>query len=206
MGDEPEGAHDQAAETDSLTGTEGAHGNKSKAPSTKSRAQRPAEHREQRPPSARPLSDRSEFPILKTNHRTEQRNSHPSRVNTAWARASAAEPQTGCGRGMCGFMPRMWSPWKRERASAPALLPVADSRGLLLGTALYSPSSQIALRMVSREAIGEAQWLKLLEERLRERNRAAQADADRRRRMRAGCASARPTSCRVWWWTSTAIW
>ena len=49
----------------------------------------------------------------------------------------------------------------------PALLPVADSRGLLLGTALYSPSSQIALRMVSREAIDEAAWLQLLENRLR---------------------------------------
>ena len=51
--------------------------------------------------------------------------------------------------------------------SPPALLPVADSRGLLLGTALYSPSSQIALRMVSREAIDEAAWLELLAERLR---------------------------------------
>jgi 23S rRNA (cytosine1962-C5)-methyltransferase len=49
----------------------------------------------------------------------------------------------------------------------PALVPVADSRGLLLGTALYSPTSQIALRMVSREAIDEAAWLQLLEARLR---------------------------------------
>jgi 23S rRNA (cytosine1962-C5)-methyltransferase len=49
----------------------------------------------------------------------------------------------------------------------PALLPVADSRGLLLGTALYSPVSQIALRLVSREAIGQAEWLQLLSERLR---------------------------------------
>lgn len=49
----------------------------------------------------------------------------------------------------------------------PALLPVADSRGLLLGTALYSPASQIALRMVSREAIDEPAWLQLLAERLR---------------------------------------
>jgi 23S rRNA (cytosine1962-C5)-methyltransferase len=49
----------------------------------------------------------------------------------------------------------------------PALVPVADSRGLLLGTALYSPTSQIALRLVSREAINEAQWLELLETRLR---------------------------------------
>jgi len=49
----------------------------------------------------------------------------------------------------------------------PALLPVADSRGLLLGTALYSPTSQIALRLVSREAIDETAWLELLEVRLR---------------------------------------
>jgi len=49
----------------------------------------------------------------------------------------------------------------------PALLPVADSRGLLLGTALYSPASQIALRMVSREAIDEPAWLELLAARLR---------------------------------------
>lgn len=49
---------------------------------------------------------------------------------------------------------------------APALLPVADSRGLLLGTALYSPSSQIALRIVAREALDEGAWLKLLEVRL----------------------------------------
>ncbi len=48
----------------------------------------------------------------------------------------------------------------------PGLLPVADNRGLLLGTALYSPESQIALRMVSREAIGETQWLELLAVRL----------------------------------------
>jgi len=50
---------------------------------------------------------------------------------------------------------------------APALMPVADSRGLLLGTALYSPTSQIALRMVAREAVNEAEWLELLESRLR---------------------------------------
>jgi 23S rRNA (cytosine1962-C5)-methyltransferase len=48
----------------------------------------------------------------------------------------------------------------------PALLPVADYRGVLLGTALYSPASQIALRLISREAIGEADWLDLLGHRL----------------------------------------
>ncbi len=51
---------------------------------------------------------------------------------------------------------------------APSLLAVADSRGLLLGTALYSPSSQIALRLVSREAVDEAGWLELLGRRLRQ--------------------------------------
>jgi 23S rRNA (cytosine1962-C5)-methyltransferase len=49
----------------------------------------------------------------------------------------------------------------------PALLPVADNRGLLLGTALYSPTSQIALRLVSRQAIDEPAWLELLAARLR---------------------------------------
>ncbi len=58
---------------------------------------------------------------------------------------------------------------KSDRAAGdpPLLLPVADSRGLLLGTALYSPTSQIALRMVSRDAIDETAWLELLETRLR---------------------------------------
>ena len=48
----------------------------------------------------------------------------------------------------------------------PALLPVADNRGRLLGTALYSPTSQIALRLVSREAVDAAGWLLLLADRL----------------------------------------
>lgn len=52
-------------------------------------------------------------------------------------------------------------------SAAPSLLPVADSRGLLLGTALYSPTSQIALRLVSRNLIDETAWLELLKARLR---------------------------------------
>jgi len=49
-----------------------------------------------------------------------------------------------------------------------SLLPVTDSRGVLLGTALYSPSSEIALRLISREAIpSESEWLQLLAVRLR---------------------------------------
>jgi len=54
-----------------------------------------------------------------------------------------------------------------DAGEPPALLPVADSRGILLGTALYSPSSQIALRLISREAIDETRWLELLASRLR---------------------------------------
>jgi 23S rRNA (cytosine1962-C5)-methyltransferase len=47
------------------------------------------------------------------------------------------------------------------------LMPVADRRGALLGTALYSPASEIALRLVSAELVAdEAAWLDLLRERL----------------------------------------
>ncbi len=54
----------------------------------------------------------------------------------------------------------------RPDEETPALLPVADQRGMFLGTALYSPSSQIVLRMISREALDQRGWLKLLEARL----------------------------------------
>jgi len=74
-----------------------------------------------------------------------------------------------------------------EDGRAPALLPVADNRGLLLGTALYSPTSQITLRMVAREAIDDAAWLDLLAGRLRRA-------IDRRLRLLAGKDS---DSCRL---------
>jgi 23S rRNA (cytosine1962-C5)-methyltransferase len=47
-----------------------------------------------------------------------------------------------------------------------SLLPVADQRGILLGTALYSPASQIALRFISNNLINQTQWLDLLRDRL----------------------------------------
>jgi 23S rRNA (cytosine1962-C5)-methyltransferase len=52
--------------------------------------------------------------------------------------------------------------------TVPGLIPVSDQRGIPLGTALYSPASQIALRLVSREVLktGE-EWLALVEARLR---------------------------------------
>jgi 23S rRNA (cytosine1962-C5)-methyltransferase len=54
-----------------------------------------------------------------------------------------------------------------EGEMAAGLVPVADRRGALLGTALYSPASEIALRLVSPELIAdEAAWLALLRERM----------------------------------------
>jgi 23S rRNA (cytosine1962-C5)-methyltransferase len=47
------------------------------------------------------------------------------------------------------------------------LIPVADQRGIFLGAALYSPASQIALRLVSREALDHAAWIELIASRLR---------------------------------------
>jgi 23S rRNA (cytosine1962-C5)-methyltransferase len=48
------------------------------------------------------------------------------------------------------------------------LIPVTDQRGIPLGTALHSPSSQIPLRLVSRNLLAnEAEWLSLIEARLR---------------------------------------
>jgi 23S rRNA (cytosine1962-C5)-methyltransferase len=52
--------------------------------------------------------------------------------------------------------------------AVPGLIPVTDQPGIPLGTALYSPSSQIALRLVSREVLAsEQEWLALIESRLR---------------------------------------
>lgn len=58
-------------------------------------------------------------------------------------------------------------PVELTSSKVPALLPVADNRGMPLGTALYSPSSQIPLRLISREQIREKAWLELFETRLR---------------------------------------
>ncbi len=55
-----------------------------------------------------------------------------------------------------------------ELENAPAgLMPVRDQAGHLLGTALWSPTSQIALRLVSRSLLEQDAWLPLLRERLR---------------------------------------
>jgi 23S rRNA (cytosine1962-C5)-methyltransferase len=52
--------------------------------------------------------------------------------------------------------------------SVPGLIPVSDQRGIPLGTALHSPASQIALRLVSRKVLETGdEWLALVETRLR---------------------------------------
>lgn len=51
--------------------------------------------------------------------------------------------------------------------AAAGLMPIVDRRGERLGTALYSPASEIALRLVSHELLtDEAEWLALLRSRL----------------------------------------
>lgn len=58
--------------------------------------------------------------------------------------------------------------WSGDPETQPAgLLPVTDRRGSLLGTALYSPASEIALRLVARDLLsGASEWLNLLRSRL----------------------------------------
>jgi 23S rRNA (cytosine1962-C5)-methyltransferase len=51
--------------------------------------------------------------------------------------------------------------------SEEALIPVADQRGIFLGTALYSATSQISLRLVSRQPVDHTAWLELITSRLR---------------------------------------
>ena len=100
-------------------------------------------------PPARPAASSAKSPGALVNRRAADR----LREGYLWVYASDIESIT--------------LPTGTENAP-PSLLPVADSRGLLLGTALYSPASQIALRMVSREAIDEPAWLLLLASRLRQ--------------------------------------
>ncbi|MFP5237746.1 MAG: class I SAM-dependent rRNA methyltransferase [Acidobacteriota bacterium] len=78
------------------------------------------------------------------------------------------------------------APGTANNGDVPRLVPVADSRGILLGTALYSPNSQIALRLIAREAISETEWLEIVGDRLR-----------RAIGRRAAMMSAATNACRV---------
>ncbi|MGD0729782.1 MAG: class I SAM-dependent rRNA methyltransferase [Terracidiphilus sp.] len=112
-------------------------------------------------------------PAQRLNGRNSQRNPYPA-VKGAAANSSAPGAlinRRAADRLRTGYLWVYASDIESialpEAGDPPALLPVADSRGLLLGTALYSPTSQIALRMVSREAMDETAWLTVLEARLR---------------------------------------
>ena len=98
---------------------------------------------------------------------------------------SASQPRTSAVAGRAAIVSRRAAdrlraghPWvyasdvvevTGEERDAPAgLIPVADQRGIPLGTALHSPQSQIALRLVSRELLAtDSEWLALIETRLR---------------------------------------
>jgi len=118
--------------------------NHTREPMTKPRTARPA-NKHVAPKTARPAAPASKA----LGARITRRAADKLRAGHLWVYSSDIETVELLG------------------AEPPALLPVADSRGLLLGTALYSPTSQIALRLVSREAIDEPAWLQLLETRLR---------------------------------------
>ena len=55
---------------------------------------------------------------------------------------------------------------RTPKAEAGALVAVADERERILGTALYSSASQIALRVIARRAIAEGELTALLRQRL----------------------------------------
>jgi 23S rRNA (cytosine1962-C5)-methyltransferase len=57
---------------------------------------------------------------------------------------------------------------EEKNDTVTGLIAVSDQRGIPLGTALHSPSSQIALRLISRDLLTtDAEWLGLIETRLR---------------------------------------
>jgi 23S rRNA (cytosine1962-C5)-methyltransferase len=64
---------------------------------------------------------------------------------------------------MCGSDVEVWP----AEPPAAGLVPITDRRGALLGTGLYSPTSEIALRLVSQDLLSDdAAWLSMLRERL----------------------------------------
>jgi 23S rRNA (cytosine1962-C5)-methyltransferase len=120
--------------------------NQQKAP----RAEKPAAPSVSLPKPARPSAPQTVAEAPAVGARISRRAADRLREGHLWVYASDIEQlESGSGE-------------------PPALLPVADNRGLLLGTALYSASSQIALRLVTREALDEPAWLALFESRLRQ--------------------------------------
>ncbi|MGB9408148.1 MAG: class I SAM-dependent rRNA methyltransferase [Terracidiphilus sp.] len=131
---------------------------------TKPRTPRPATT-QKAPKAAKPA-----VPLERIHEKTHPARRQDGRDSKADARAGAKISRRAADRLRSGHL---WvyasdiESLELPAGNPPALVPVADSRGLLLGTALYSPTSQIALRLISRSELDEAAWLQLLEIRLR---------------------------------------
>jgi 23S rRNA (cytosine1962-C5)-methyltransferase len=118
------------------------------------RRDRPLQHGEGGKPKVNPVPKAGPAPVVPVTGATiNRRASDRIRNGHVWVYASDVESIAGPAPGGSG--------------DVPLLLPVADNRGLLLGTALYSPTSQIALRMISHQFLSDAEWHRLLAERLR---------------------------------------
>ncbi len=114
-------------------------------------------------------------------------SSHPARPEATVARRAAERLHAG----------HVWVyasdvlPMRHEMQGAAAgLVHVRDQAGRSLGTALWSPTSQIALRLVSRDDLAEGDWLPLFRERLR-------AAIARREDLLDGLAPEDTDSCRL---------
>ncbi|HET8666816.1 MAG TPA: class I SAM-dependent methyltransferase [Terriglobales bacterium] len=129
---------------------------------TERRPQAPREHRET------PSLERSPQP---GDQRTERARRDRQRKPQAQV---AHEPGTIMVDRRAALRLRTGNPWvyrsdivSAEGVSAGALAPVLDERGRSLGTALYSDSSQIALRLISNEPVAGDQLLDLIRQRIR---------------------------------------
>jgi 23S rRNA (cytosine1962-C5)-methyltransferase len=136
--------------------------------------QKPSPYHQKAPEADQPAAPLERKPGSPRNERPA-RSRPPRAVPAATARTTLAGPGAQISRRAADRL-RAGHLWvyatdieqiQTGPGDPPALLTVADNRGILLGTALYSPLSQIALRLVAREAIDEAGWLKLLGKRLR---------------------------------------
>ncbi len=87
------------------------------------------------------------------------------------AAAVTRRPRISCGRGICGYtgsdVESLVPQAGTTEIAGGSLVTVMDSRGIPLGSGLYSGASQIAVRMVSTEpALGREAYLAQVKERV----------------------------------------
>jgi 23S rRNA G2069 N7-methylase RlmK/C1962 C5-methylase RlmI len=96
---------------------------------------------------------------------------------------------------------------RRRRIAGGSLVTVMDSRGIPLGTALYSDASQIALRMVSREAgLERAEYLEQVRERLGRRWRCGGVAPESMENDACRLIFSEADGCRGLWRTGITTW